>query len=58
MTYTTCPRCGIRIGARNGIGPTHCPRCLARSGATVDLISAPTARRDLTDHTALLRPGA
>jgi anti-sigma B factor antagonist len=30
MAYSTCPSCGLRIGSRDGIGPTKCPRCMAR----------------------------
>ena len=43
MTYGTCPSCGIRLGSRDGIGPTRCPRCLARKGLSV--VRTPRAQR-------------
>jgi hypothetical protein len=53
MTYSTCPNCGVRIGSRDGLGPTRCPRCLARKGERVELTAALRRERPSSDW---LRP--
>jgi hypothetical protein len=56
VTYSSCPRCGIRIRTRKGITPVHCARCLGRSGARVELVRSYLAASEARGRPRGLKP--